>query len=172
MKALFSLLAILAFTGKSVHYVTGKTETNKIFYTKYSKLKWADFRPANLSDASANSSTSITYDYELTDGKIDIKVYCTFHKDLSFYRKSKATAYLLNHEQRHFDITYIYAMELVKRLKSNSCQTEEDAVRIYNEVMNEWELFQDKYDQETDNSQVEEVQKVWDNKIDELLSSL
>ena len=63
----------------------------------------------------------------------------------SFYRKSKATAYLLNHEQRHFDITYIYAIELVKRLKSNSCQTVDDAVRIYNEVMNEWELFQDKY---------------------------
>lgn len=172
MKYMLTILFPFLFFTKKVVYVNHKEESGVIQYSKNVKLRWSDFKASDNISEAANSSTAITYEYEINDQHIYISVFCTFFKNKSFYKKNNHSSYLLNHEQRHFDITYIYAMELVKRFQSNSCNSEMDAKDIYNKLINEWSLFQDEYDNQTDNSIIIEKQNEWDKNIDYQLNKL
>lgn len=172
MNLIYSILLI--FTGSlSVSYVSNHNEAGKVFYKKGGKITWNDFRQvAYLSDASAVTSSALSYGFVETYGKLSISTYCVLYKSESVVSKSKKTNYLLNHEQRHFDITYIYTMKFTNQVKTIQDPTEEKIKEVYDSVVKEWDEFQDKYDSETDNSQDYEAQKLWDAKIDSILSKL
>jgi len=157
----------------SVQYKQSGDSYDKVFYKKGNKITWNDFKQVGyLSDASAVTSSALSYDFIETDGKLSISTYCVLYKSESIVSKSKKTNYLLNHEQRHFDITYIYTMKFTNKVKTIQDPTEEKIKEVYDSVVKEWDDFQDKYDSETDNSQDYEAQKLWDAKIDSILSKL
>lgn len=134
-------------------------------------LTWADFKVVKtLNDASAETTTEISYSYEETNGKVSIDVYCTMDKKQSFVVEGKQTPYLLNHEQRHFDISYYYAKLLHKRFNEAKSLTESKAKYTYNKTIIEWSGEQDLYDKETDHSINVKNQGLWDKKIDKLLN--
>lgn len=63
-------------------------------------------------------------------------------------------------------------MKFTNQVKTIQDPTEEKIKEVYDSVVKEWDEFQDKYDSETDNSQDYEAQKLWDAKIDSILSKL
>jgi len=137
------------------------------------KLTWEDFKGIpDTSDKAAAASTASTLGYNYTytpDTTFHFFTYAIFVKNYSWVKEGwDRTAYELNHEQRHFDITEIYARKLAmafKRYKLNK----NDRKRIYDSLSTEWDKIQDLYDKETKHSINIEKQKEWDKKIDGLL---
>jgi len=158
------LLAIISFL--SVTYDAGLNSTGTINYYPGQQLKWSDFRVVKyLGDASAESTTGISYDYLKVGNETKVNVYCTFSKKESFVLKGKETDYILNHEQRHFDITFIFAMKFKDQISRTNDLSESDIELIYNRIIIEWGIFQDKYDFETEHSINISAQDIWDKKI-------
>lgn len=158
---LIYILALIFVSGKEIVY----NNENK-------RLTWDDFRVVNvLNDASAETSTEISYSFEETNGKIKVSVYCSFDKKRSFVVKGKQTFYLLNHEQRHFDLSHIYANLLYQRLLQNENLTEEKVKYIHGKAIAEWQDIQDRYDLETEHSIDATKQEMWDRTIDKMLKN-
>ena len=87
----------------------------------------------------------------------------------------KKTAYFLNHEQHHFDITYINAMMFIKKLQEEKLTRRNYSSMIqkyYTEVEKAMTQMQKDYDEETSNSQIVGEQERWNEKIDHLLASI
>ena len=59
---------------------------------------------------------------------------------------------VLSHEQRHFDITKIYADILLYKLNKIKSSDEKFIQSIYVNVTEEWNYVQELYDSETDHS--------------------
>lgn len=145
-------------------------ETPVIYYNEHPKLTWDDFKKVKqMDDAKAMTSTAISYDYDSEKG---VKVYCVLYSDASYVQTKSMSIYLLNHEQRHFDLTYIYAKKLASKLKLIPNPTENFIKKLYDQTIKEWDIEQDRYDSETDHSISEEKQVGWDFKIDNLLKNL
>lgn len=83
---------------------------------------------------------------------------------------------LLAHEQRHFDIVELYARKLRKQLSELIVKDEKDAQQkldsLHAFIDKEMDVFQDKYDKETDYSMAHEEQINWIKKIDDAIDSL
>jgi predicted secreted Zn-dependent protease len=80
--------------------------------------------------------------------------------------------YILAHEQKHFDLTEVFARKLNKELKEykfNNATVGDDINRIYQGMVNELTYTQQQYDKETDHSRNPPVQQEWNNRIDSLL---
>lgn len=136
----------------------------------YRKLTWNDFvKVKKLPDASAEVSTAISYDYETNK---PVKVHCILERNKSFVETNSINDYILNHEQRHFDLTYIYSRKFAFLLKSEPNATEERVKEIYNNIIAEWDAEQEMYDDETDNSINKEKQDLWNRFIDNQLKAL
>lgn len=86
-----------------------------------------------------------------------------------------STGYALEHEQHHFDITYINTCLFFKKLKEaklNRSNYNSLSEKIYNECVEALHQMQDAYDGETLNGRKKEVQAVWNSKIDRQLEEL
>lgn len=148
------------------------SEQKVILYSESKALKWSDFRIVNqLGDAAAETSTEVSYTFENTDGHITVKVYSFFDKKGSVVAKGKQTPHLLNHEQRHFDLTRIYANLFYERLLQNKNLTEEKVKYIHGETVSEWQDIQDRYDLETEHSIDTVRQEAWNRRIDNMLKN-
>ena len=164
------IISILLF---KVIYSTEYQGANIIPYQSGNKLKWNDFiEVKSLGDAAAESSTSISYDYYENNGSVKVKVYCLFDKSHSFVLKGKRTDYILNHEQGHFDITYLFAMKFKQELSRTSDLSEGNVYSIYLRVIKQWDLFQEQYDLETDHSINVNGQRIWDVHLYKSLENL
>lgn len=163
----------------SVHKPPANSDT--IYYTASQKLTWKDFKgkPETGSDATAITSSGFGYTAgaKYKNGKADISiiVYCYFGKQSSWVIKGKESDYALNHEQHHFDVTYIVANEFVRKLNaaqftwSNYNQLLDE---IYHASMKRLETMQNEYDGETRNGRLQQVQAKWNAKIEEQLKAL
>jgi hypothetical protein len=139
------------------------------------RLTWDDYlaRPSSLSDAAAITSTALGIEYHIRNNSFSYKITCRFSKTRSWGRYK--TAYILQHEQGHFDITEIFARRLAKEIKEykfNPRKYKEDLGKIYQRLMDEKEEYQNKYDLETDYSRDKEKQAEWLKKIEEELEEM
>jgi len=136
----------------------------------YRYLTWNDFVVKKVSDnTAAETVTSISYNY---DGYDKVEVKCDLIKGESYVIENAKTDYILNHEQKHFDITYIYAVtfeNIIKQKKELSDKLVDD---IYNMVISQKDSMQTLYDQQTNHSENKEIQKLWDKKIETMLNNL
>ncbi len=90
------------------------------------------------------------------------QVTCNFSKTKSWGLVK--TAYILAHEQGHFDITEIYARKLHEALQSysfNKKNYKQDVNRAYQKIVMEKEAFQEMYDKQTDHSRKKKEQAAW-----------
>lgn len=165
---LLLLILVSIVNPVSVGYISLKQTNNEM---SYCKLKLTDFKVRFQNDGitAAESVTNIGYKY---DGDNKVEVFCTFNRDESYIIAYAKTPYILDHEQRHFDITYLYSMKFVKELAKLKWVNEGIIENVYNRILAEKEQFQIQYDSETRNSENKEQQGLWDKKIDNLLKEL
>lgn len=189
MKYFFSIFLLFSYAVSSAQTtVTVKWSLHKppltsdtIYYTPSQKLTWKDFKGKQEQGSDATAITSSGFGYtagvKYKNGKTDISitVYCYFSKQNSWVIKGKESEYALNHEQHHFDVTYIVANTFVKKLKAaNFTWTNYNQLldEIYRSSMKQLETMQNEYDGETRNGRLQNVQAKWNTKIEEQLKAL
>jgi len=156
-------------------------EDDSIAWKASRKLRWDDFKGKAVDDDPADALT-YTANQTFFEGfgvgsrfNVESKVTCYFIKDKSWVKTGKESDYLLNHEQRHFDLAETGAREFRKKLKQaifNSENFNKEIKKITDEVHDKYDRLQEEYDAETNHSRIEEKQKEWDLKIDRMLGDL
>ncbi|MVM29574.1 hypothetical protein GO755_05985 [Spirosoma sp. HMF4905] len=157
------------------------TDDDTVHYNPARKLTWADFQaaPRKGSHYAAEVFTSFSYEGKSTvkDGIINlnlmVKVYML--KTSSWGRSDTRTAYALNHEQRHFDITKIIVERFKRKIHPDSLTLEDyNSIAQYQfiESFRELNRMQTQYDDETNHSINQAAQERWNQKIDDELRSL
>jgi len=145
---------------------------NLILWSPTRKLTWTDFKasPDASSSNAALTNAKILFSYEHDGETLKFKVRCGFDKTKSWGRVKND--YILAHEQKHFDISELYARKLYKALREYKFKVktvDNDLNAIYQKVIQEHFTTQAQYDRETDHSLRPEEQKKWDEKIDQEL---
>ena len=147
-----------------------------IYYSTSRPHSWKDFMgtPDVASPASALTASGFGYkaDYKNVGGKanISISVYCYFKKNNSWVKTGRTTDYILNHEQQHFDISFIAASIFLEKLKTTRItQSNYNVVlpNLYKECCNIMNKMQDDYDVQTKNGQLKDEQERWNNYLKE-----
>ncbi len=192
MKKYFFVLLITIFLSAAlsaqklqvkVIYVTEDPAEKKplIYYSPLVKLTWADFKGKPVLSSNAAAITNAGIGFKMMFHSQDnvttlyITVNCNFYISDSWVKDGKRTPYILNHEQHHFDIAYIYAMQLIQKLQVAK-YTREDynkvIEKIYYQAQANLQTMQNAYDTETKNSILTDKQEMWDKKIDAQLALL
>jgi hypothetical protein len=140
------------------------------------RLTWDDFkqRPDANSSNAALTSSSIKFNFRYAGNKLEFHIQCSFDENSSWGRVK--TAYILSHEQGHFDITEMYARKLNKVLKEytvgNPNNISKDLNKIYDQTMKQLNAVQDLYDKETNFSINKMEQAEWLAKIQSEMKKL
>jgi hypothetical protein len=140
-------------------------------------LIWSDFSGTidEESDYVAYTYSYIEYDYtwNMVDGQMaaNFNVRSLFIPEKSWLKKGNESVWLLNHEQKHFDINEIHARHLREKFQTFSF-TENIAAEtdsIFNEVLNAKKEMEIVYDEETNHGLNEKGQLIWNDFIREEL---
>jgi hypothetical protein len=178
--ATLSAYAQLNVTVKWLQQVPA-AKNDTIYYNPDKKLTWLDFEGKTdlQSDATAITASGFGYQsamqYRSQKTTIEIAVFCYFAKQNSWVRGEKESYYALNHEQHHFDVTYIVANLLIQKFKAVKFTRNNyvDLIeKIYKESCVEVEKMQNDYDGQTRNGRLKSVQADWDKKIEKQLNLL
>ena len=154
-----------------------KDET--IYYSSEKKLGWQNFlgAPQDRGMVAAETVSGFGYNAAIKalngEGEIIINVYCFFNKKTSWVKPVHTTSYILNHEQHHFDISYIASKIFIQKLQAAAFTIENYNVLlslIYNESMGIMRKMQQNYDTQTRNGLLTDQQEKWNTKIDECLN--
>ena len=183
-----SFILLFSFAAQS-QVTTNITWTEKtsmpasqvIYYNQAKKLQWQDFKgePNTTGIVAAITMSGFGYNASMkrngNKGEINITVYCYFSKDKSWVKPGKTTAYILNHEQHHFDISFIAASIFVNRLKGMEITTGNINTvlpRLYKECCDIMNKMQDDYDGQTKNGQLKDIQADWDLHLQDKLAEV
>ena len=136
------------------------------------KLTWNDYKasPEPGSDAAASTTSYLAIEYNITRNSFDYKIESRFSKTRSWGLHK--TAYILSHEQGHFDIAEVFARKLNKQMSEyrfNKRTYQQDLNEIYHDILGEKEKVQNDYDKETNHSIKKEKQAEWLMKIEKML---
>lgn len=149
-----------------------------IFYNGKVPLVWGDFlgTPKPVGQTAALTASGFGYKASSRSGvdgtEINIGVYCYFSKPDSWVANGNETAYVLSHEQHHFDITYIMArtfLEKVKKEKITPQNINTLLPKIYNDCNAQMTALQNQYDASTRHGMDKDQQSWWHNKISAML---
>jgi len=155
----------------------GELSGNEIRWVKGKRLSWKEFRgrPDRFTPADAMTESGIVFNWSCDWRGFDAEIYAIFDPDKSWVKRSFATAYLLKHEQAHFDITEIHARKMRKAFAEagNACRLGRGGIsRIAQRIYDESAAMQNKYDMETRHSKNERAQSEWERRIIKDLRSL
>ena len=153
--------------------VTGYGQDEVIPWSADRKLEWSDFKGKFLKTewAAATTASSISYRFSTHEKNgqwfVDFEVGCEFYPKKSWYRPDMVDSLILSHEQLHFDISELYARKLRKRLAEGqfTSNIKEEVKDIYQKLLKELYLYQNKYDRETNFSRNREEQIYWNKMI-------
>ncbi|UPT65312.1 MAG: DUF922 domain-containing protein [Sphingobacteriales bacterium JAD_PAG50586_3] len=166
-------LLLLSF---SYPYPTPAKQT-KIFWDENNSLDWQLFQVRDLvagnHAAQSNIGISTSCEYSQKGGKITVRA--TFNQANSWVRHDCITDHILNHEQRHFDISELFARKMRKQLTEANITPQNFKVKynaIYNTIVAEHNAYQDLYDDQSEHSIDEEGQNRWNLLIDTQLDEL
>jgi len=141
-----------------------------IYYNPSQSLVWSNFKgtPGPPSPIAAITSSGFGYKANMkntgTKGEINVMVYCYFSKSKSWVKPGKTTTYILNHEQHHFDVSYLAAgifIEKVKKAGLTMANCNTLLPKIYRECCDFMNKMQDDYDGQTKNGQLADEQARW-----------
>jgi len=163
------LLCIISLTSSAQ---VSLPETETITWSASRKLKWSDYKasPNPDSDAAASTTTYLSIEYAIRPNSFSFRIRSLFAMNESWGRHKDA--YILSHEQGHFDIAEIFARKLNKRMseyKFNPRSYQRDLKRIYEQVTRETEDLQNLYDKETNHSINKAKQAEWLLRIEAML---
>lgn len=156
---------------------TKMTPGDVVYFHAKKKLQWPDFRgdvPRETGTVAAITMSGFGYMANTKvlgkKGELTVKVYCFFNKNKSWVKPGKTTPYILNHEQHHFDISYIAANIFIDKLQSAELTVanyNQVLARIYNECIEIMNKMQDEYDGQTRNGQDKDEQARWNSFLEE-----
>lgn len=176
LRGILMLLPLLLLSF-SYPYPTTPAKQGKIFWDENSNLDWQLFQVKKLSQgnhaAQSNIGISTSCEYNNKGGKITVRA--TFNQSNSWVRHDCLTDYILNHEQRHFDISELFARKMRKELseaKLNARNFNAKYTAIYNKIVAEHNDYQDLYDNQSEHSIDEDGQTRWNHRIDTELAEL
>ncbi len=142
-------------------------------------LKWSNFKgtPDGSSKYSALTASGILYSYATNkDGELVFTIESYFDPKNSWVKKDKKKQSLLEHEQRHFDITELYCRRIKKDITSRNFTYSKSMQKKLNKLYEGWvkklNTEQKNYDKETNHHMNQENQKMWDKKIKVELNGL
>ncbi len=149
---------------------------DEIVWHSNHKLKWTDFkgRPERSQPYEAISFCSIESKVSQLNNEAEFEMIAKFDKTKS-WTKTDTSAHILNHEQRHFDITEIYTRKIRKAISDKPLTMNdyyEQFKEIHTKYLREVDSCQNSYDLETNHSKNKLQQKLWDRKIEMQLDSL
>lgn len=187
-KALFIAALFLATASQAqvttiIRWQSGKTSgrNDTIYYNPSYKLDWSDFRgrPDHQSIAAAITASGFGYNMSFQSrgnkAQLEIVVGCFFNKSKSWVKPGLASDYALNHEQHHFDLTYIGACLFVQKLKAakfTMSNYQSLLEELHEQSYSELQEMQNAYDGETRNGRSEKVQQQWNQRIDMQLAAI
>lgn len=178
------ILSVLALHAQNlsvaVNYVTsdGTSNNNLIFYQQNQFLSWDDFKGKPVEGSEAAALTNAGFALKLAfhragnTSQLVIDVNCNFSKKDSWVKPGNKSAYILNHEQKHFDIAYLNTIFFIQKLKKATLTNANYAAviqNLHNECAAAMEKMQNQYDIETRHSLLTEKQEEWDEKISKQL---
>lgn len=153
-------------------------QNDTIYYDVNRRLTWEDFKGVPDMNHRGGAVTSSGFAYSWNgenDGEIlfvNIIVYAFFTKSNSWRKNGINTDFHLEHEQHHFDITYLGAEKLVNTLQKTNFNLQNYQTRIrqvFEKVYAENIALQNEYDRETKNSLNKEKQLEWNERINRAL---
>jgi len=151
-----------------------ENDKEKFSWSEERLLTWEDFQGVpNKSDdyvASTNSGLSFSFSYKHDasgKGKLTYKVKSNFYPKLSWYRPGRVSDYILKHEQTHFDISELHARKLRRELSrlKYSDNYKEIAQAIYQNMEQERRTMQQRFDDETEHSNIVEAEYQWEEYV-------
>jgi hypothetical protein len=162
------VVAIVAFL--FISSFSSESDDLKIEWSESKNLTWADFQgtESRIQGYAASSSTGISFTYSVKryadDFDLDYSVKCHFYPEESWYDISSASAYILKHEQTHFDISELHARILRKLISeaSFSKNLKIEIKAIYKEVEKQRVEMQHRFDTETEHSIRRENEYLWE----------
>ena len=171
MKSLLKYYFLFLLIIPSILFAQSKDE-ELLDWSASRKLTWNDYKasPDPNSDAAASTTTYLAIEYNISSSNFGYKIQSRFSKTRSWGLHK--TAYILTHEQGHFDIAEIFARKLNKEMseyKFNKRTYQQDLNKIYNKILDEKEKMQNDYDKETNHSIKKEEQAEWLKKIAKML---
>ncbi|MCB0506828.1 MAG: hypothetical protein KDD21_00875 [Bacteroidetes bacterium] len=174
---LFSLL-LLVFQNENFSFELPGKYSTYFTWSANRKLTWNDFKEnykvSKYSVEAAKVSTSITYGCSVSNNEISYIVEARLYPKASWSNKEAQFDYVLQHEQLHFDITELFARKL-RKILSEKIKNHKDykLVNKYGDkISDDWDVFQDKYDRETDHGTNDSKQKEWNIAIQQQLKML
>jgi hypothetical protein len=154
-------------------------EGDTIYYAVNRPLTWADFKEKpRESRFEAEVFTSIGYieKAEVTKGIININLAMKVELAKSdCWVRGVGDAYMLNHEQRHFDIEKLVSEHFKQKILAMTLPVDnfDGPINVeYLETLREATAMQKKYDADTRHGQDQQAQERWNEKIDKELRSL
>ncbi|NND63854.1 MAG: DUF922 domain-containing protein [Flavobacteriaceae bacterium] len=155
-----------------------EVEEEKIRWQEDRRLTWSDFKgtPNGAEEyvASTNSGVSFSFSYTVKNGKdyVNYSVNCNFYPQLSWYRPERVNEYILKHEQAHFDISELHARKL--RLLLSDIPKDENfkeiAGKLYHKMEDERRAMQERFDSDSDHSNIKLEEFRWREYISEQLA--
>ena len=142
------------------------------------KLNWDDFK-GNAPEGSQEAAlTNCGFGYasnnvnRFEEAKFTVTV--QFYRSKSWVHHDKESVRLLQHEQRHFDLSELYARQFRKRLSERKWTGADlkKAEKIYQDLFKELDDQQHKYDEETIHGLDTEKQNQWNETIAKELKDL
>ena len=137
------------------------------------KLTINDFKgkvPVGIKEEVASSMVGIKCEVISTSvwtGKINTKICAVFNPEKSWLIKKYSSDYLLNHEQRHFDIANVFAVKLqnkvIEEIKNTSDYDKKFKI-LFDTNSSDLSDFQEKYDTDT-NHGLNALKQIEYNKI-------
>lgn len=173
---LLSILVSISFAFVVYKQKDAYKEKEIIAWSETNKLTWDSFK-GKVPESKYGAITCSTIYSKFEKGKIlTLNIRACFIKKESWHKIKYSNDYLLNHEQKHFDITEIYARKLRKILTDTSFKNETVARKEISKIIRnnnkELNAFQDLYDKETNHSINIEKQTEWDKNIERELKLL
>ncbi len=160
---------------------TANENSDTIYFNPAKNLVWVNFRGTPLQKGMAIAETSSGFGFNAGlktkngRGTLTINVFCYFDKVKSWVKPGKESDYALQHEQNHFNVSYIATNNFVQRLKAAKFTTQnynQLLNDIYTQSMNELQTMQNDYDGQTQNGIIKAKQLIWNKKIEGQVKSL
>ena len=163
----FIFLSDSGFTGEEPSRCRHTDGGPAIEWTPEIKLAWTDFKSTNKVSRGfsiAASTCGFGYDGLVQGNEIKVNVYVRFYCKESWRNPDFDMTDVLEHEQLHFDICELYGRKFYKeivKLRNENKLTERSLNIMYNDLVEEYDQTQNKYDRETNHSTETEEQHKW-----------
>ena len=151
---------------------SGMDPNDIIYYNSAKNLTWKDFKgdPQEAGSVAAITSSGFGYKADMKTsggkGQINVAVYCYFSKGKSWVKPGRTTPYILNHEQHHFDASFLASNLFIEKTKNITLTPANCNVilpRLYRECCDMMNKLQNDYDGQTKNGQLPDIQEKWNS---------